>query len=155
MVQLNGTEWDEGEWQRQHSAEVARLREMVDVADKAERVALADLDELSANTVRLREALTDIHFALKSAWDELGYDVIPAAVAEQATAALFEANTDDWLARHDEQVRQEERQSCCDVIRAACQPCGGTGGMEHPDGEASGCPYCGYPIAAIREADDD
>ena len=125
MAKLNGTEWDEGEWQRQHGAELERLK---------------------AEVARLREALRLIYIRADVEANEPIYELAEAALSTPAA---------DWLAQHDRQVRQGERESCCDVIRAACQPCGGTGGMEHPDGEASECPYCGYPIAAIREDDDD
>jgi hypothetical protein len=46
-------------------------------------------------------------------------------------------------------------EKCCEAIRAACGMCMGSGGFEPQDGDASDCPYCGYPIAAIRNLETE
>ena len=109
---LTGAMLGEQEIERLH-AEIARLREMVDVADHNERVALADLDELSTNVARLREALEAVEW-----WENEEFNWCPWCHSAQRyghlescvrQAALSDI-TSDWLVQHDQQVRQAERE---------------------------------------------
>ena len=69
----------------------------------------------------------------------------------EAACDALDSSSGHSLRQHDAEVRAQERERCCEVIRKACGMCEGKGYVEAPDGERGGCEYCGRPIAAIRE----
>ena len=164
MAKLNGTEWDEGEWQRQHSAEVARLREMVDSADHNERVALADLDELSANVARLREALEGLKHC-DGCYCEAAFSMLDGShprhsVECKAACDALDSSSGHWLRQHDAQVREGERERCaarCDELAARWNSYDHIGtdmGNWYFAGKAVGGELCAIAVRD-QEADDD
>jgi len=104
MAKLNGAEWDEGEWQRQHGAEVERLQSEI---------------------ARLREALGGLKHC-DGCYCEAAFSMLDGShprhsVECEAASDALDSPSGHWPRQHDAEVRAQAIQDLADRYRETCR----------------------------------